>query len=631
MILVDVNEKEISINLQETTLKAYQLSQLQFWNFSNKDSNNILKVQTDSIGLLISKVLGYFEEEKIACELSEHCQSFVEIRKQIIDKLISVKEVCSSFKEGNFVREEFDRFAEFVKNNVRRKLRDHQLKAAYHLYISENAANFSVPGSGKTSVVITVYEKLRLIGKVNLILVIGPPSCFGPWKTEFNNTLDRDPKARLLAGGRLIDRKNEYYKIKEDRGELYLTTFQTLLNDQEELITFLNNKDLKTFLVVDEAHYIKQLNGNWAQSVLKLSKHASYRCVLTGTPIPQSYSDIFNLFDFLWNDPQILTSENKVKIQLCEKKGDQEQARTILKNEIGPLFYRVRKKDLGLLEPVFHAPQIIEMNKYEQVLYKAIENRIKDFTKDDYLKNIDLVTKLRRGRIMRLRQCSSYAKLLSNAIEGYDETILNDSDLASIITNYDNLEKPSKLLYLEKLVRLLRKESQKILIWSNFVGSLEMIRNHLKDNGMNCEIIYGKTPIESTSVDDENTREAIRDRFVDNSSGLDILIANPAACAESISLHKTCFNAIYYDLSYNCAQYLQSLDRIHRIGGSEINVAHYHFLQNANTIDSDIKHNLDQKADRMYRLIEEDYSIYSLNMFEEDDSEIQAYTRLFGN
>ncbi len=91
------------------------------------------------------------------------------------------------------------------------------------------------------------------------------------------------------------------------------------------------------------------------------------------------------------------------------------------------------------------------------------------------------------------------------------------------------------------------------------------------------------------------------------------------------------FHAIYYDLSYNCAQYLQSMDRIHRIGGSEINIANYHFLQYANTIDADIKHNLDQKAERMYNLIEEDYAIYSLNMFEEDDSEIQAYKRLFGN
>ena len=43
------------------------------------------------------------------------------------------------------------------------------------------------------------------------------------------------------------------------------------------------------------------------------------------------------------------------------------------------------------------------------------------------------------------------------------------------------------------------------------------------------------------------------------------LIALPQACSESISLHKACQNAIYYDLNYNAAEFLQSLDRIHRV------------------------------------------------------------------
>ena len=130
-------------------------------------------------------------------------------------------------------------------------------------------------------------------------------------------------------------------------------------------------------------------------------------------------------------------------------------------------------------------------------------------------------------------------------------------------------------------------------------------------------------------MDEEETREKIRNEFMELGSGLDVLVANPAACGESISLHKTCYHAIYYDLSYNCAQYLQSLDRIHRVGGSEVNQANYHFLQYENTIDQDILWNLDKKASRMYELIEEDYNIYSLDMFEEDE-DVEAYNRMFG-
>src|SRR5690606_7495942 len=97
--------------------------------------------------------------------------------------------------------------------------------------------------------------------------------------------------------------------------------------------------------------------------------------------------------------------------------------------------------------------------------------------------------------------------------------------------------------------------------------------------GLNCKKIFGGTPVEDGTFKVAETREKIRDQFIDENSGLDILIANPAACAESISLHKTCHHSIYYDLSYNCAQYLQSLDRIHRVGGSEFIEATYHFLQ----------------------------------------------------
>jgi hypothetical protein len=43
-------------------------------------------------------------------------------------------------------------------------------------------------------------------------------------------------------------------------------------------------------------------------------------------------------------------------------------------------------------------------------------------------------------------------------------------------------------------------------------------------------------------------------------------VTNPASCSESISLHRGCHNAIYLDRTYDCAQFLQSIDRIHRLG-----------------------------------------------------------------
>jgi SNF2 family DNA or RNA helicase len=207
----------------------------------------------------------------------------------------------------------------------------------------------------------------------------------------------------------------------------------------------------------------------------------------------------------------------------------------------------------------------------------------------------------------------------------------DEKDLRYIVRDYDKLELPAKFEYLTKKVGELQKQNQKVVIWTNFVGTIEKLEKHFnKKLGMYCRSIYGKTPIEQSSIADEKTREEIRDEFVNPKSGLDILIANPAACAESISLHKTCHHAIYYDLTYNCAQYLQSLDRIHRVGGSEEIEANYYFLQYENSIDQDILSNLRNKADRMSKIIDEDYKIYSLDMFDDEDEEINAYNRLFG-
>jgi len=124
------------------------------------------------------------------------------------------------------------------------------------------------------------------------------------------------------------------------------------------------------------------------------------------------------------------------------------------------------------------------------------------------------------------------------------------------------------------------------------------------------------------------TREEIIQQFLRPDSGVDVLVANPAACAESISLHKSCSYAIYYDLSYNSAQYLQSLDRIHRVGGSENKTANYIFLHYENSIDTDILSNVRTKAENMSQVIDLDYAIYSLDMFDEDEEQ-GAYARIF--
>jgi len=625
-MLIDFADEALNIIDLNSKLKPRHRSQLYDWGFK-KWNDESLHIDHEVEAILL-KVISYFDKAKLPYTLSDACQELFEKTIAAGGRFKELLETGRKLKDGEYDQADFTKHLEFLTRNIPRKLKKHQLKASYHLWLVGNGANFSVPGAGKTTVVLSVYERLRLEGKVNTLFVVGPPACFGPWKDEFKAVLGREANYNILAGGDKSLRKSEYYK-RDDTSELYLTTFHTLLNDQEEVATFLTNKNVKAMLVIDEAHYIKQVNGNWAKAVLNIAKHPKYRCVLTGTPIPKSYSDLYNLFDFLWPENNPISANDKAKLRLMEEHENYEAASELLEPTVGPLFYRVRKKELGLEEQVFNDPEIITMNPYEREIYDAITKKIRSYATEDFLKNIDLVERLRRGRMIRLRQCLSYVNLLSTAIENYDEDLISDeSDLRNVIYHYDEKEVPGKINRLLELVIEFQKRREKVVIWAHFIGTIKLIEKHLRQAGFKSKMIIGEIPVERTAIAEEETREKIRNEFVDPKSGLDILLANPAACAESISLHKTCFNAVYYDLSYNCAQFLQSLDRIHRVGGSEEQKAYYYFLQYENTIDADILANLEGKAQRMYDIIEGDYNIYSLDMFEDSD-EIAAYERLF--
>lgn len=606
----------------------YVAGQLSFWGFK-EDEVGDFSIQTPDKGIILEKIVNFFESEKLPYSLSPEVENISKEREVSVEEFTKRKCALAEFKENKFDKDKYKIFTDFLSNHIPRELKEHQKKSAFHLYLARNGANFSVPGSGKTTVVLSVYEKLRQEGIVDTLFVIGPPSSFGPWRREFKSTLGRDAKHVVLAGGNREVRSIEYHPDSETKAELYLTTFQTVLRDQDDVIKFLSSMHVKAFVVVDEAHYMKRVNGNWSNAILRLSKFAKVRCILTGTPLPKSYSDVFNLFDFLWPDHKPITENNKSKILVYEKEKEFEKIIPLMEESVNPLFYRVRKKDLGLTKPIFHEPIKIRMNHYESLIYKAIENKIRELTTTDEYNDVELVLSLRRGRLMRLRQAASYTGLLETALENYKEVLYDPaSDIGKYIHLYDSYEKPAKLEHLIKLLQELQLEGEKALVWSNFLGTINLIKQACIEIGIRAEVITGATPVEQESVKDAKTREQIRDEFVDLNSGLDVLIANPAACAESISLHTGCHHAIYYDLSYNCAQYLQSLDRIHRVGGSETIFAHYHFLEYEDTIDDDIRNNLNGKAERMYAIVDTDTPVHLADL--DEDIDLNAYERVIG-
>lgn len=604
-------------------LRGNHKSQIQSWGFIDREKGLFRQEYDDRI---LDKLLTYLISRNIPYAVEKAVANKIEAHKKVIEQNNRHLDVLRDYKEGCIDEKVLSEHKIFL-STLKRRLKDHQVKASLHLYLSENAANFSVPGSGKTTVVISVYERLLSEGVVDALYVIGPLSCFGSWKEEFYQTTGRTPKTTILAGGDKRLRVGNYYNYTEN-SELYLTSFQTNMIDHEHTKKFFSR--VNVLLVIDEAHYMKRLDGEWSNAVLNIAMSATRRVVLTGTPIPKSFSDIFNLVDFLYPEYEYLNDVSRRLLNSYQENNSVDEAKVLIEKNVGPLFYRVRKQELNLKKQVFNAPVIVEMNTYEKILYDAIVTKIIKYSDQDYLKNIDLVSRLIRGRMIRLRQCTSYAKLLSSSIDGYDEDLIEIDSIAKIISDYDNLEVPGKITKLLEMVDEFLSRNQRIIIWSNFIGTIDLIEQTLISKGVYCKKIVGATPVENESVSVEETREQIRNEFVDPESNLNVLLANPAACAESISLHICCNNAIYYDLSYNCAQYLQSLDRIHRVGASENKESYYYILQYRDSIDADILDNLMAKSERMRSIIDDEYEIYNSDMFDDID-EVSAYRRLFDN
>ena len=73
----------------------------------------------------------------------------------------------------------------------------------------------------------------------------------------------------LLAGGSIDDRRAAYNVSRRTLCDLYITSFQTLQRDWKRVCNLFTESGARFFLVIDEAHYIKQLDGAWASAVLE--------------------------------------------------------------------------------------------------------------------------------------------------------------------------------------------------------------------------------------------------------------------------------------------------------------------------------------------------------------------------
>lgn len=444
-----------------------------------------------------------------------------------------------------------------------RKLTDNQRYNLAKISHLPGAATFSVPGAGKTTEALAFFFVNAL--ETDRLLVVAPKNAFGAWDEQLSACMgeEYDSFVRLRGGEAAIQ------LALQTSPRFMLITYDQLPRVKTLIIELLSSGNVYMFL--DESHRIKggkQIKR--ADAILEMAHLPKRKLIMSGTPMPQSPKDLVSQFLFLY--PTKDAAENTV-IDLIQ-----------------PIFVRTTKGQLGIPE-LNHKVVQVPMSPLQREIYKTLKSEICRQL-NPVLSDSSRYELRRIGKcVMKVMEFVSNPALLSN-----DMDYAFDRRVGALLLASDG----PKIDYVCRQARKLAAEGKKVLIWSSFVQNVELIALRLSDLG--AEYIHGG--VDAGDEDDYDTREGKIKRFHTDDS-CKVLVANPAACSEGISLHKVCQYAIYLDRSFNAAHYMQSEDRIHRLGLDKDAKPQVEFVECEDSVDQVVRNRLELKVRTMAQALED--------------------------
>ncbi|MFY4723210.1 DEAD/DEAH box helicase [Streptomyces sp. LaBMicrA B280] len=446
-----------------------------------------------------------------------------------------------------------------------------------------HGANFSVPGAGKTRVALAVYAAQRTKGAVSRLLVVCPKSAYESWRYETAVCFTYPLRTHVLDGS------------LDEWAEVLIVNYERLDRSLSLLASWL--KSAPSMIVLDEAHRMKLgARGTYGAACMALGPLAERRLILTGTPAPNGSKDLENLMGFVW------PGHGQRAVTRAVAGGDLAYASTVLR----PLFTRTTKQELGL-PPMTLRMRYVDMPDLHGEIYSSlVGGAAAGTTRDD-------LSGLGKTALRLLMAATSPALLLEGATKyeplAYQLPPLEipvGSSLYSLMQNLPDYELSPKYKEALTIVAENAAQGRKTLVWTTFVRSLTTLAQMLEK--YSPAVVYGGTP---------DREEQLR-RFREDPSCM-VLISNPATLGEGISLHHVCHDAVYVDRDFMAGRYLQSLDRIHRLGlapGTETRVI---VLAARKTIDEVVEMRLDQKLEFMGKILD-DPTVQQLADLEEEPS-----------
>ena len=372
-------------------------------------------------------------------------------------------------------------------------------------------------GLGKTVQMIAFFKTASrsAVGKANL--VICPASLILNWTDELGKFAPELKAAAIM--GTAAEREKLLSKAKN--ADIVVTSYELLRQD----IARYESTDFYC-CVLDEGQYIKNSSTLISKAVKRL--RCRQRFILTGTPIENRLSELWNLFDFLMPGYLYTHGTFVEKLEKPAVKSGDAEALTRLRRLVKPFMLRRLKKDvLRELPPVIEHVRRISMSKDERKIYLATAAKLKGDL-DNGGGKLQILSAL-----TRLRQ------------------ICCDPALC-----YENYAGPSgKLEACLELCAGMAQNGHQILLFSQFTSMLDRIRPLLKELGISSFTLQGSTPKEKRA-------ELVR-RF--NAGESQVFLISLKAGGTGLNLTAADV-VIHYDPWWNVTAQDQENGRDHRIG-----------------------------------------------------------------
>ena len=378
-------------------------------------------------------------------------------------------------------------------------------------------------GLGKTLQSLAAAELALQESGGGQILVVCPTSLLTNWANEAERFLP-ERAVFVLHGANRWDNVEDF-----EYAEIIVTSYALLTRDLAQLREY-----EFTMVILDEASAIKNPDTKAAKAARKLS--ASSRIALTGTPVENTVRELWSIYEFL--APGYLGTRQEFKDRYeAPIAGGAAPGPVLqrLRNRVKPFFLRRLKTEVARdLPPKIEQVRFCELTTGQAALYESIlrESRKKI---DDALsaKSEGQARMTMLTALLRLRQVCCDPRLLG-------------------------LDKPPDDCGKRDAFRELLDEAleggHKVLVFSQFVGMLHLLRQQLQEAGHDFCYLDGAS----------NDRAAQVDRFQSDKSVSVFLISLKAG---GYGLNLTAADTVvHYDPWWNPAVEAQATDRAHRIG-----------------------------------------------------------------